>query len=174
MGEKQKPPRRKRKQGNKVDPTKMSVLQGGKQGVPGMPAGMPGAPQQETREQRTMKMLALRNLARKLENKPLYFLPVDTNPLAVMGILQVTPAEEGLNREENIPWSCLETFLPLPAMEVPGRTGMYYLLEVVGRTTDKVTLTISRKDIIDESQIPKPPAEPEAAPESQDAPKKKE
>jgi len=163
-----KKPKRKKRKTPSVDPTKMRVLPGGRAGPPG---GPPGAPVQESREARTLKMLALRNLAREFEGKPLYFLPVDTNPLAVMGLLQATPAEEGLNQQTNIPWSVLETFLPLPLLDVPGRTGMYYLVEVVGRTAERVTLTFTRKDIIDESKIPKPP--PQKAPEVPEEPKEK-
>ena len=110
-------------------------------------------PAQE-REQRMMKLLALRRVARELEKGDLYFLPVETNPLAVMGILQVSDPEGGIDREKSIPWSIPEKFLPLPLMEVPNRVGMYYKVAVIKQGSDAVDIRISRHDIVRE-----PPAE---------------
>ena len=140
-----------------VDPTQMRA-----------PAGQQAVGQPESREQRMMKLLGLRRMARDMEGKTLYFLPVETNPLAVMGVLQTSDPKAGIDMKKSVPWSVLDSFLPLPLMEVEGRVGMYYTVDVTERNDDAVSIRFVRQDIIEE------PVVQETDPEGEDDQEKAE
>ena len=141
---------RPRKGVSGIDPTQMKV-----------PTAQGTVGQAESREQRMLRLLSFRRMAREMEGKPLYFLPVETNPLAVMGVLQTSDPEKGPDLKNAIPWSILDSLLPLPQMDVENRVGMYYKVAVADRDDDSTTLKISRHDII---KVPEPELDPEQEP----------
>jgi len=123
-----------------------------------------GAPQ-DSRDQRMVRMLALRRVARELERADkLYFLPVETNPLAVMGLLQAEHPEKGIDQKKGIPWSVLESLLPLPTIHVPGLKAMYYEVELVDKADDATTVQFTRRYILDEEALETAPTAAEEAP----------
>jgi len=111
--------------------------------------------QERMHQTKVGQMLLLRNLARKFNVEKLYFMPTQTNPLAIAGILQPEDPKDGISPNNSIPWTVLEQFIPLPAMEVAGRVGMFYEITYDQINPEQTVVTFTRRDIIDESLLVK-------------------
>lgn len=125
------------------DPKKMKVLEPNKQSA------------QETQEQlrlrRTAELLALRRAARLIEQPPVFFIPTDFNPLALMGRLQKQDPRLGISNEW-IPWSIPAAFVTAsPHYTVSNRLLVYYEINWEPATEDSTRLTLTMREVLGES-----------------------